>query len=204
MTLSQHDEAAFWKDFVSGDKTAYATVYRLYYPRLMAYGRKFTPEMSVIEDCIQELFVQFWIARNRLDGVQSIRSYLFVSFRYSLLKALEKLTRPEQDLLHGEEAGFSIEASIEQVMINRECLYESKVNLEAALEKLTGRQKEAVFLMFYEGMRYEEIAQVLQISTKATYKLMARAIGELRTTYKQNAAFWTVTLPAFLTSLLCV
>ncbi|MDQ3277769.1 MAG: sigma-70 family RNA polymerase sigma factor, partial [Bacteroidota bacterium] len=181
-----------------------ATVYRPYYPRLMAYGRKFTSEMSVIEDCIQELFVQFWIARNRLDGVQSIRSYLFVSFRHSLLKALEKLTRPEQDLLHGEEAGFSIEASIEQVMINRECLYESKVNLEAALEKLTGRQKEAVFLMFYEGMRYEEIAQVLQISTKATYKLMARAIGELRTTYKQNAAFWTVTLPAFLTSLLCV
>lgn len=192
MIDQQHDEAAFWKDFVSGDKTAYATVYRLYYPRLMAYGRKFTPEVSVIEDCIQEMFVQFWMNRSRLKGVQSMRSYLFVSFRRSLLSAKAQVGQQTDASLSPEEDAFSIEVSVEQVMISREQIYECKVNLDAALNKLTDRQKEAIFLMFYANMRYEEIARVLQISTKATYKLMARAIGELRATYKQNAALWSL------------
>ena len=71
-------------------------------------------------------------------------------------------------------------------MINAEKIYEQQINLNKALENLTQRQKEAIFLKFYESMSYEEIAGVLNISTKATYKLVARAISELRIVYQQK------------------
>ena len=55
--------------------------------------------------------------------------------------------------------------------------------LRNAMRRLTPRQKEAVFFRFYENMSYEEIADILNISVKATYKLVARAILMLRDAY---------------------
>jgi RNA polymerase sigma factor (sigma-70 family) len=52
--------------------------------------------------------------------------------------------------------------------------------LQQALNTLTPRQREAIFLRFYEELSYEEIAGVLDISTKATYKIVARALLQLK------------------------
>ncbi|HUC82576.1 MAG TPA: sigma-70 family RNA polymerase sigma factor [Flavisolibacter sp.] len=183
MRNGQNNEIALWEDFVAGDKNAYAAIYRTYYPLLFNYGHNFITNTALIEDCIQEIFIQFWMNRTKLETVHSMRSYLFVSFRRALLKAADngKQTGP----LTEEETGFSFSLSLDQVMIDRETIYERNINLKSAVEKLTGRQKEAVFLMYYQNMSYEEISVVLQISKKATYKLMARAVSELRTFYRQ-------------------
>jgi RNA polymerase sigma factor (sigma-70 family) len=79
--------------------------------------------------------------------------------------------------------------SIEQVLIDKEQLYEVHINLNKAVKKLTERQKEAIFFLFYENLSYEEVAHILTISTKATYKLVARALGDLRSIYKQTTVF---------------
>jgi RNA polymerase sigma factor (sigma-70 family) len=52
--------------------------------------------------------------------------------------------------------------------------------LELALRGLTGRQREAIYLRFYEGLSYQEVADLLGISVKATYKMMARALLHLK------------------------
>ena len=52
--------------------------------------------------------------------------------------------------------------------------------LEAALKLLTSRQLEAIFLRFYEGFTYEEVAEMLDITVKATYKIVARALAQLK------------------------
>ena len=72
------------------------------------------------------------------------------------------------------------EFSIDHFIMARETGQEMKEKLERSLANLTARQREAIFLRFYEGLSYEEVASVLQITTKATYKIMARALAELR------------------------
>ena len=57
---------------------------------------------------------------------------------------------------------------------------------KSVIKKLTPRQREAIFFKFYENMSYEEISNILGITTKATYKLIARAITELRSAYKEK------------------
>lgn len=54
------------------------------------------------------------------------------------------------------------------------------------MASLTARQREAVFLKFHENLSYEEIAEVMDISVKATYKLMAIALSELRDNLSQD------------------
>ncbi len=90
------------------------------------------------------------------------------------------------EIFSAEEYEFEFELSIEQVMINADRLYEQQINLKSALDKLTQLQKEAIYFKYYENLSYQQIAGILNISTKATYKLVARAIVELRLVYQQK------------------
>ncbi len=185
---SQNTEISLREGFVAGDKEAYAALYRIYHPLLFNYGHKFTPNTSLVEDSIQEIFIHFWINRNKLAGVLSFKSYLFVSFRYRLLKELQKVDKNAYVFLEEEEYVFALDVSIDQVLIDKEQLYEQHIDLKNALERLTGRQKEAIYFLFYENLSYEEVATILTISKKVTYKLVARALDNLRALYKQRIA----------------
>ncbi|HUR09985.1 MAG TPA: sigma-70 family RNA polymerase sigma factor [Flavitalea sp.] len=177
-------DEGIWDAFRGGDKKSYAVIYRYYYPRIYNYGMKFTSDNALVEDCSQEIFTAFWHNRGRLENVQKMQSYLFVSFRNCLLRAIRKSN--QMTAFYGEEQPFYAAISVEQLMINAEKMYEHRVNLDKALELLTERQKEAIFFKFYENMTYEEIAHVLDISVKATYKLVTRAVAVLRTSYQQK------------------
>ncbi|KAA2245311.1 sigma-70 family RNA polymerase sigma factor [Chitinophaga agrisoli] len=183
MNTQQHIDPAIWEACKEGDKAAYAHIYKLYYPRLYNYGCKFTVDAALIEDSIQEIFVRFWTNREKLLAVRELKSYLFVSFRHHLLKLLAQYRRNREDHILADGYAFDLEISAEQQRVAIEEQLEQVTVLNNALHHLTQRQKEAVFFRFYEDMSYEEIASILNISVKATYKLVARAIVMLRDAY---------------------
>jgi len=179
----QHIDPAVWEACIAGDKSAYAAIYRQYYPRLYNYGYKLTTNAVLIEDSIQEIFVRFWVNRERLTAIREFRSYLFVSFRHCLLRLLSQQKHIQKDLCDDDQYAFALEMSAEQQRLAKEEEHEQLCILKNAIDCLTPRQKEAIFFRFYENMEYDEIAAILQISVKATYKLMARAIDVLRDAY---------------------
>ena len=183
MNEHQHIDLAIWEACKEGDKNAYAHIYKLYYPGLFNYGCKFTTDAALVEDSIQEIFVRFWTNREKLAAVRELRSYLFVSFRHYLLKLLSQYKKIQEDVTTTEDYAFEVEISAEQQRVNAEEQQQQIQLLTSAMRRLTPRQKEAVFFRFYENMSYEEIAGILNISVKATYKLVARAIIMLRDAY---------------------
>lgn len=186
MNEHQHIDLAIWEACREGDKNAYAHIYKLYYPRLFNYGCKFTTDAALVEDSIQEIFVRFWANREKLAAVRELKSYLFVSFRHYLLKLLSQYKKIQEDLSADDHA-FALEISAEQERVNAEEQQQQLSLLASAMRRLTPRQKEAVFFRFYENMSYEDIAAILNISVKATYKLVARAIIMLRDAYHTTA-----------------
>jgi len=136
-----------------------------------------------VEDGIQEIFVRFWINREKMGAVRELKSYLFVSFRHHLLKLLARHKKLQEDIPAAPDYAFALEVSAEQQRVAAEEQQEQLLLLRSAIQRLTPRQREAIFFRFYENMGYEEIAGILDISVKATYKLVARAISLLRQTY---------------------
>src|SRR6185295_8331933 len=88
LTCKQHISPEIWESCKKGDKFSYAIIYRVYFPKLYNYGKKFTDNVEKIEDCIQDIFTNFWLNRQKLLHVKEIQTYLFISFRNNLLRVL--------------------------------------------------------------------------------------------------------------------
>lgn len=168
-----------WLLLKNGSADGLESLYMLYSNSLYNYGSKFSLDKDLIKECIQELFVNIWTRRDFISNPADVKNYLFKSFRLSVFKKISLLQK-HKEYVETEDYPFSITLSIEDIIVEGEKKEELRKRLEPALQKLTDRQKEAVFLKFYENLSYDEIAGVMGISVKATYKLMARSMGFLR------------------------
>lgn len=165
-----------FQHIIEGNIEAYTGLYKEYYKKFYNYGRKFTDNKDLIEDSIQEVFLDLWSRRENLSHVESPNYYLYSSFRYTLLKKIKQRDKIVFDEAESEEHAFSAES----IIVDKELNEEMRTKLNEAIKTLTGRQIEAVFLRFYEGLSYPEVAAMLNISVKATYKIVARSISALK------------------------
>lgn len=168
-----------WLAMKSGDPMALEILYKAYSGSLYNYGSKFTVDKDLIKECIQELFVNLWTRRDFISNPSDVKNYLFKSFRLSVFKKTA-LVGKNDEYLETENYQFSVTLNIEDDLIAGEKNDQLKKRLERTISLLTDRQKEAIFLKFYENLSYEESAEVMGITVKATYKLMARSLGYLR------------------------
>lgn len=157
-------------------ETTYALLYKEYVKKLYNYGKKFTEDSNLIQDSIQEVFLDFWVKQEKLLKAENLPAYFFSSFRYVLLKNLKQAGKK----VGTEDAATGLHFSVEHFLIEKETESEQRDKVRRALQSLTSRQREAVFLRFYEGLSYDEVAAVLHITKKAAYKIVARSLDALK------------------------
>nr|WP_295863395.1 sigma-70 family RNA polymerase sigma factor [uncultured Chitinophaga sp.] len=169
-----------WSWYKSGEISGLEGLYNAYYMPLTNYGFKFTEDKSFIEESIQDLFLKLWRNRDSIVTPQVVKQYLLLSFRRILLRKLEYSPSRLEEAFSGEHIPFYLELSYEHPLIRAERAAELKKKVDALMDTLTHRQREAIFLKYYEDLSYEEIAEILQINTGGTYKLVYRALERLR------------------------
>lgn len=172
-------DADIWLRIKNNDEAAYEEMYAYYYKRFYIYGRKITPLLDTVEDAIQEIMILIWQTRSTLSDIKSPSAYYYTSFRNLLISKLKL----NGQLVSQEYLQEELSDSAEENFIVKEELFELDSKIKKATGFLTARQNEAIFLRFYEGLSYEEVAEVMGITVKATYKIMARALSELRDKY---------------------
>lgn len=173
------DEEFLWQSFLSGDNASLEKIYRIYFDELYQYGNKWLSDPTSTEDIIQDLFVKLIRNRQDLSHTTSIKFYLFRSFR-SL--ALDKI-KVDKKIMVIEQPGdemFPVYLTPEHKLIDKQEYELIKEKLSFALSALTPHQREALFLRYSEGFSYAEVAEMMTLTTKATYKLTARAIDALK------------------------
>ncbi len=173
------DEKLLWQSFLKGDNLSLEKIYRIYFDELYHYGNKWLSDPTFTEDTIQDLFVKLIRTRENLSQTNSIKFYLFRSFR-SL--ALDKI-KADKKIIVLDEPGdemFPVHLTPEHKLIDKQEYELIKEKLSSALSALTPRQREVLFLSYSKGFSYVEISEMMELTTKATYKLMARAIDALR------------------------
>jgi RNA polymerase sigma factor (sigma-70 family) len=169
-----------WDDFRKGNEQAFSYLYKRYVVTLYHYGNRKTPDRNLVEDCIQDLFIELWRNRQTLGDTTSIKFYLYKALKRKLVKKLISQRTHPTDAEIPEEYDFEMALSPELEIVAQQLSQEQKEKLLKALNALTQHQKEAIVLKFYDGLSYQEVATLMSMSVRSTYNLVYRAIGVLR------------------------
>lgn len=177
--LNTMDEGKLWKDFKTGSEEAFTTIYQRYVFELYHYGERITGNHEIIEESVQDLFIDLWKNKTNLADVDQIKYYLFKGLRRQIVR---KLQQERKYPLHNipEEYDFEIRLSPEAAYIKDQNYNHRQEILKKNINALTPRQKEAITLKFYDGLSYQEVSEIMNMSTKATYNLIYRAIDVLK------------------------
>ncbi|MEO9145511.1 MAG: RNA polymerase sigma factor [Ginsengibacter sp.] len=165
-----------WLRICDGDRIAYEEIFNYYFNRYCNYGKKFTDDSNLIEDAAQEVMLTIWNKRESISSINRVGAYFYTSFRHNLFDKIKQSQKLVGESHFLEDPQFSID----HFMIKNELDNEIRIQLKIAIANLTDRQREAIFLRFYEELSYEEVSGIMNISIKATYKIMARALAMLK------------------------
>ena len=168
-----------WQSLKEGNKEALAHLYNSYFQNLFEYGMRICRDRNMVKDAIQDLFVKIWTNRLNLGEVKNSKAYLLVSLRSTIYNKMEKAGRVDYGDLE-DESLFEMHYSPESQMIQNEEVNLNRKKLLDAIQNLHPRQKEIIYLRYFEDLDYAEIADVMHITVKASYKLSARAMDNLR------------------------
>jgi RNA polymerase sigma factor (sigma-70 family) len=169
-------DAMLWNQFRLGDGGAFSAVFKKYYTGLYNYGCRITDDTNLVEDCIQELFIDIWRTSGKAE-VQSVKAYLFTAFKFKLMKLLAKNSKTSL-LAADNQQTFVLGQDV--LLINKETDAQKNKQVLDAISQLSPRQKEIIYLKFYLNLSYEEVSELMQINYQAARNLIYKAIKELK------------------------
>ena len=177
--MTDERSAQLWEAFRDGDARALSTLFEMHYDALYHYGLKLTGDEELVKDCIQNLFQKLWRRREGLRAVQVVKAYLFKALRRHLGDET-KLLKKHRHLLPSYTDSFEVTYSHEEFLIAQQGDAEQSTRLLASLNQLSKRQREALYLKFFDGFSYERIAEVMSLNVQSVRNLIFNALQTLR------------------------
>ena len=170
-------DASLWNQFKTGEQASFSAIFRNYYADLFNYGCKITGNHPLIEDSIQELFLDIWRTGRKAEIV-SLKAYIFKAFKFKLLRLLEKDKKNTAEM--PLENAHNFQLSHEYFMVAQEQDAATKEKLLTAIQELSPRQKEIIYLKFYLHLTYEEVGDIMGINYQASRNLAYQSIKVLK------------------------
>lgn len=145
---------------------------------LVGFAHRILGETEGAEDMVQTAFVRVWSRRRELDESGSLRSFLYTIVRNACLDELRKRQRRE----HAQQETAP--------PLRPKTPYEDVQGAElqrlaqAAVARLPERRREVFRLVREEGLSYQEVAEVMDLSPQTVANHMSLAMADLRTALK--------------------
>lgn len=176
-TTGTLSDDTLWQQLQSGDKRALGLLAERHYRALFHYGTKLTTNHALIQDCLQDLFLTLWEKRQTTSILQSVRAYLFVALRNNILRQVKQQSYDEDMLESDAPDGLT---DPESLYVQVESEQTVLASLKQALERLPKRQREAIYLRYYENLSYEEIGTAMSLNRQVVANYLQNALHHLR------------------------
>lgn len=180
MKTLKPDLSQLWaKVCTEDDIKAFEVLYHALCNKLIRFCLYYTGNKEVAEEIVSEVFVKCWENRKAKSDLLNPESYFFIAVRNQSLKHIKKYAHIHAvEIESCDTAEFIHVNNPERALENKEL----HTHLNIAIEKLP-KQAKMVFRMIKEsGMKYKEVAEILDISPRTVQTQLVRAIAKLRIT----------------------
>lgn len=178
----------YYNRYLAGDADGLNDLVELYGNHLMMFIHGYVRNLTVAEDLMEDVFVELLINRNPFRGKSQFRTWLFQIGKNKALNYLKRANRFQMVAPEDVEARLAEESKVIEDLFRDQ----RKLQMHAALAAIRTEYAEALYLIYFENMTYEEAAAILGKTAKQIDNLVSRGKKQLR---KQLESMEGVVLP---------
>lgn len=158
-----------------GNEAAFERVFKLYFKNLHAYAYTFIKEDIIAEEIVQNVFFRIWEKRDQLQIDDSLKAYLYRSVHNESLNHIkhQKVKSSFQEH-YSNHAETSNDASATMIAS------ELEIQIQKAINELPQQCRIIFQLSRFEQLKYQQIADQLNISVKTVENQMGKALKVMR------------------------
>jgi RNA polymerase sigma-70 factor (family 1) len=174
--IASISDSDLMQEIKADNMIAFDNLYHKYSRRIFKFGLSILKSAEDSENLVQDVFLNLWENRLKIEKDASVKSYLFTVTYHSAISLIRKKAR---------ESGFveyltSLQLTSEDPVSSELEYKELLKKLDEILDKLPNRQKEVYQLHRIEGLNYKQISERLNISVNTIENHMARALKTIR------------------------
>jgi len=152
---------------------SFKETYYSYYPELVRYGRKLHVAEADLEDLVQETFLRYHVELGKKVIIRNKRAWLYKVFHNLALTGKQSMSR-----YNSKPWPQKMPATATNTVQELEEKERSTV-VFSILEKMPENEKN-LLLLYHNGLKYKEIAEVLDIHPNSVGSMLVRAIAKLK------------------------
>jgi RNA polymerase sigma-70 factor (ECF subfamily) len=177
--MAPDPDAALFLAFQRGDASAFRALYERHARAMVAFCFHHVRDAARAEELAQDVFVKLHRAR---DGYQPSARFKTFLYRIAANHCLNELRRGEWRARAADRAAGADAPADPDALPSRAAGPEAEIEagrleeaVKAMLDRLPDKQRTAFVLARFDGLSYEEIADVLETSVSAVKSLVHRA-----------------------------
>jgi len=160
----------------NNDANAYKELFLLYHKRLLNFSITITHSKESAEEVVSDVFLKLWINRSTLATIKNFHLYIYI---------VTKNLSINRTLKEKKEQSFSLDETVvntkniyfdpEQLMITSEM----QKRIWLAIETLPPKCQLIFKLIREDGLKYKEVAELLNLSPKTIENQMTIALKRI-------------------------
>ena len=175
------------KQVAAGDRNAFRQLYHQLSKKMVGFAFLMVKQRDAAMEIVDSVFIKLWMNKKNADSIGNIQVYLFAAVKNASLNYLSKKVNEKQaDPFELMSIQISDEGNPEQMLITSE-LYK-KIN--AAINELPPRCKLIFKLVREDGLKYKEVAEILNISENTVDAQMVIAVQKISQAVKGQFDFF--------------
>jgi len=159
------------------DEKALKELFDLFYGKLIEIANFFVNDQFLAQDIVSEVFIKLWKNRSKLEEIKSIDAYLYVATKRQSLNHIRDIKKKKHVPLEKLDANVQIEfRSPESILFSNE--FAGIIN--TAIQDLPSKCRLVYTLVKDDGMKYQEVADTLEISIKTVEMHVGKALKRIK------------------------
>lgn len=164
------------KQLRKGDIKSFESLFHQFHQGMLLYAISLLKNEVVAEEIIQDVFYNIWKNRGEFNLKNNWQSYLYKSVYNNAMMYIRKHNK---EILLGDNSLLNIVSETDDP--SKEIEYKGlKKDVEITLKKLPEKTQNIFRMSRFEGMKYQEIANKLEISIKTVEANMGKALKAFR------------------------
>ncbi len=174
--MKPDEESLIEKIVYKSDKKAFECLFFDYYDYLYRFAYRYLRHKEEAEELVSDIFLTLWRKRASLLSIQNLKVYLHVMVKHQAINYIKKHRKISFLSINDIPVDFTDQAETPEArLLTKELIKE----IEAAIDELPARCKVVFQLVRIDGLRYREVAEILNISVKTVENQVGIAIQKI-------------------------